>query len=56
MLGCTGSVIGNPKRNVRFSEYIIVVVAVVVVVNKSFVTLRYPSGMHMLVVHHFRST
>ena len=42
----------EPKRNVRFRVYIVVVeVVIVVVVNKSFVALRYLSGMHILVVH-----
>ena len=42
----------EPKRNVRFGEYIVVAeVVVVVVVNKLRVTLRYFRGMHIFVVH-----
>ena len=42
----------EPKRNVRFREYIVVAeVVVVVVVNKLRVTLRYFRVMHIFVVH-----
>ena len=42
----------EPKRNVRFRVYIVAAeVVVVVVANKSCVTLRYFRGMHIFVVH-----
>ena len=42
----------EPKRNVRFMEYIVVAeVVVAVVANKLHVTLRYFRVMHIFVVH-----